>query len=338
MKVKRILPLLLAAVIGAATVTGCNNIKADATGATLNGEEISLGFMNFMARYQQAMYDGYYTSLFGVGFWSKDLSGTGVDMETTVKAQVADTVEQLYLLEDHMADYGVELTKEELAEIDKAAEKFMSENSKDAIKQMGATDEYVKEMLRLNTIQAKVRGVMDKDVDTEVSDEEAAQKTFSYVKVSKTAVKDGKKTEYTEDEKAELKSKVEKLAKDAKEDFEKAVEEAEYKVSTYSYGSDESSFAEAVISEADKMENGEVSGLLEDEDNYYVIRMDSTFDEKATAEKKEEIIKERQDEHFTEVCKEYKEKAEYEVNESEWKKVKFDELFKMKQAEEAAEK
>ena len=59
MKAKRILPLLLAAAMGMSVFAGCGNaIDADKAGATLEGEEISLGFMNFMARYQQAVYDG----------------------------------------------------------------------------------------------------------------------------------------------------------------------------------------------------------------------------------------------------------------------------------------
>ena len=335
MKAKRLLPLLLAAALGASALTGCNDIKADAVGATLNGEEISLGFMNFMARYQQAIYDGAYSSMFGTGFWSQDLSGSGSDMETTVKTQVADNIELLYLLEAHMADYGVELTEEELTAMDEAADKFMSDNSKAAIEQIGATKKYVKEMLRLNTIQKKMNDAIDAEVDTEVSDEEAAQKTFSYVKVNKTSKTDadGNTVTYTDEEKEALKNTVNEYAGKAQTDFDGAAQEAGYTVSTYSYGTDESTFAEAVIAQADKMQTGEISGLMEDDDNYYVIRMDSTFDEEATAEKKEKIVEQRKKDHYTEVCDGYKADAKYEVNKSEWKKVKFDELFTIKQEE-----
>lgn len=335
MKAKKLLPLLLAAAMGASVLTGCNNIKADAVGATLNGEEISLGFMNFMARYEQAVYDSYYGSMLGTDFWSQDLYGSGSDMETTVKTQVAENIELLYLLEDHMADYGVELTDEELAAIDAAAEQFMKDNSEEAIEQVGATKEYVAEMLRLDTIQTKMSEAIAAEVDTEVSDEEAAQKTFSYVKISKTTTTDeeGNSVEYTDEEKEELKNTVNDYATKAQTDFDGAAVEAGYTVSTYSYGSDESTFAEAVISQADEMKDGEISGVLEDDSNYYIIRMDSTFDEEATATKKEAIVSQRKSDHYTEVCEAYKEEATYEVNESEWKKVKFDELFTMKQVE-----
>lgn len=336
MKAKRLLPVLMAAVMGASALTGCGKIDKDATGATLNGEEISLGFMNFMAKFQQAVYDGYLGYMYGTAdYWSQDMSGNGTDMETTVKSQVAENIELLYLLEDHMTDYGVEITEDELTAMDEAAEKFMSDNSKDAIEQIGATKEYVKEMLRLDTIQTKMQAAIEAEVDTEVSDEEAAQKTFSYVRISKTSTTDadGNTVEYTEEEKEELKNTVDAYVEKAKADFDGAAAEAGYTVSTYSYGTDESNFAEAVIAQADKMQDGEISGLLEDDDNYYVIRMDSTFDEEATAKKKESIVSQRKTDHYTEVCDGYKENAKYEINESEWKKVKFDELFTMKQEE-----
>ena len=183
MKGKKIIPLLLAAVMGISVLTGCGGIDGKKTGATLDGEEISLGFMNFMARYQQAIYDGQFSGMFGTGFWSQDLFGEGTDAETSVKKTVAENIETLYLLEDHMEDYKVEVTEDEQAKIDEAAKKFMESNSEAAIQQMGATEEYVGQMLRLNTIQRKMRKAMDAEVDTKVSDEEAAQKTISYVKV-----------------------------------------------------------------------------------------------------------------------------------------------------------
>ncbi len=169
MKGKKIIPLLLAAVMGISVLTGCGGIDGKKTGATLDGEEISLGFMNFMARYQQAIYDGQFSGMFGTGFWSQDLFGEGTDAETSVKKTVAENIETLYLLEDHMEDYKVEVTEDEQAKIDEAAKKFMESNSEAAIQQMGATEEYVGQMLRLNTIQRKMRKAMDAEVDTKVS-------------------------------------------------------------------------------------------------------------------------------------------------------------------------
>ncbi|MEY8516616.1 peptidyl-prolyl cis-trans isomerase [Lachnospiraceae bacterium 29-84] len=336
MKAKKILPVLLAAALGMSVLGGCGNaIDGNKTGATLNGEEVSLGFMNFMARYQQAVYDGQLGAMFGTTMWGQDLFGEGTDMETSVKNSVAENIQTLYLLEDHMADYKVEITEDELAKMDEAAGKFIEGNSKAAIRQLGATKEYVKEMLRLNTIQVKMRAEMDKEVDTEVSDDEAAQKTISYVQVNNQSRTDddGKSIDYTEEEKEVLRQDVEAFAQNAADDFTAAAETAGYTVTPYSYGADEESLDASVKEAADKLKEGEVSEVITTDTSYYVVHMDSLFDEEATEKKKEEIVTTRKNDHYTEVCDGYKEDVKFELNEEEWAKVKFDEFFTMKQVE-----
>ncbi|MCI9083116.1 MAG: peptidyl-prolyl cis-trans isomerase [Lachnospiraceae bacterium] len=341
MKAKRLAALLLTVVLGASVLTGCGSgIDAKKTGATLDGQEISLGFMNFMARYQQAIYDGQFSSMFGnTDMWSQDMMGDGTDMETSVKKNVAESIEQFYLLEKHMADYKVEITDEEMTAMDEAAKKFMEDNTPKAIKQIGATEEYVKEMLRLNTIQAKMRIEMDKEVDTEVTDEEAAQKTISYVSVNRNSTTDeeGETKEYTEEEKAEVEQKVKDFRKAAKDDFETAAEAAGYTVTPYSYGEKDESYTldDAVIEAANKLKDGGLSKVITTDDNYYVVHMDSTFDEEKTEEKKKSIVQQRKDDHYTEVCDGYKEGVTFELNEDEWAKVKFDERFTIKQTQTA---
>ncbi|MEY8391650.1 peptidyl-prolyl cis-trans isomerase [Lachnospiraceae bacterium] len=339
MKAKRLTALLLTAVLGVSILTGCGNgIDAKKTGATLDGQEISLGFMNFMARYQQAIYDGQFSAMFGdADMWSQDMTGEGTDMETSVKQNVADSIEQFYLLEKHMADYKVEITDDEEKAMDEAAQKFMEDNTKKAIKQIGATEEYVKEMLRLNTIQAKMRAEMDKEVDTEVTDKEAAQKTISYVSVNKNSTTDaeGNTQEYTEEQKAEVEQQVKDFRKAAKDDFEAAAEAAGYTVTPYSYGEEDESYSldDAVMEAANKLKDGKISKVISTDDNYYVVRMDSTFDEEKTEEKKKSIVQQRKDDHYKEVCDGYKEGVTFELNEDEWAKVKFEDRFTIKQTE-----
>lgn len=346
MKARRLLPLLLAAVLGVSALTGCgNSIDANKAGATLDGEEISLGFMNFMAKYQQAIYDGQFSSMFGEdqNIWTQDLFGEGTDTETSVKNSVSDNIEEYYLLEKHMSDYKVEITDAELTAMDEAAEKFMEDNSRKAIKQLGATKEYVKEMLRLATIQSKMRDAIQAEVDTEVSDEEAAQKAISYVQVGcqSTTNDDGETVDYTDEEKESIKQEVEAFRESAADDFEAAAETAGYTVSNANYGENDetSTLDEALIEAANKLSEGEISEVITTDENYYVVRMDSTFDEEATENKKKSIVTDRKNDHYTEVCDGYKEESEYVLNEEEWAKVTFDKLFSIKatETEEAAD-
>ncbi len=341
MKMKRFTACLLAgAFLLSTALTGCGSIDAGATGATLDDQEISLGFMNFMAKYQQAIYDLNYSAYFGDGMWSTEMGvddeGNPVTMTEDVKNGVKDSIENLYLLEKHMGDYGVSVTDEETAKIQEAAAAFISGNSSKAVKQLGATEEYVAEMLRLYTIQKKMQDAIYAEVDTNVSDEEAAQRTFTYIRasVSKGKDADGNSIDYTEEQKTEFETTMKGIAEQAKTDFDGAKEADENLYSaSYSYGKDEASMDEAVIAAADALKEGGISDMITTEDYYYVIRLDSEFDQEATDNKKTTIVNQRKADHYTEVCDGYKEASEFTVNEDAWAQVTFDRLFTVEAAE-----
>lgn len=105
-------------VVTAASVamTGCGSrIDEDAVVATLGDKEISLGLANFMAQYTAVSYDSYITMGYAKeNMWSQDLSGNGKTMQDNVKDGILTQIQTNYLLEDHMKDYGVEITDEEL--------------------------------------------------------------------------------------------------------------------------------------------------------------------------------------------------------------------------------
>ena len=182
--------LVLAAVMCASVLGGCSK-KAEAKPVyTFNGEKVDANLTNFLLRYEQAGIDESYGSMFssyyGQSMWTLDLSGTGEVYETTYKSEFGEMFERLLLAEEHAADYSVEITDDEKAAITEAATKFMTDNDKEALDSMNATQEVVERVLTLFTVQAKVEKEIAKDVDTNVSDEEAAQTTVSYIEYTPT--------------------------------------------------------------------------------------------------------------------------------------------------------
>ena len=340
MKSKKIVTLLCAtAALMGMTISGCGKtINDSAVFATLDDTTISMGVANFFAKYQQAIYDSYYLSYFGEDMWDNDLYGNGNTLTQDVKEEVVENLQEMYLLKAHMEEYGISISEDEEAAIAKAADDFIAANSKAAIKQIGAENkENVIEMLRLNTIQKKMHDRIIQDADTEVTDEEAAQRTFSYLNISSGGYYDDESNyiEYTEDEKAGLKATAELVAE--AEDFDTAVTDAGYTVSTLSYGSAEDEDATmdaAVLEAADKLKEGEVSEVIETDSAYYVVRLDSEHDEEATASKKEELISEKEEAYYEDVLAGWKEEASWEVNEDEWAKVTFEDHFAVPSAEE----
>ena len=117
MKVKRFTTLLVSGVLTASMLVGCGGINKNETVATLDGQEIKLGVANFAARLQQAEADDFYRAYFGDDVWSSDLYNNGTTMEDNTKNSVIEMIENLYILQNHMADYDVTLTDDETAKI-----------------------------------------------------------------------------------------------------------------------------------------------------------------------------------------------------------------------------
>lgn len=115
MKVKRFTTLLVSGVLAASMLVGCGGINKNETVATLDGQKIKLGVANFAARLQQAEADDFYRAYFGDDVWSSDLYNNGTTMEDNTKNSVIEMIENLYILQNHMADYDVTLTDDETA-------------------------------------------------------------------------------------------------------------------------------------------------------------------------------------------------------------------------------
>ena len=179
---KRILAAGMCATMTMGLLTGCSS-STGKTVAKMGDAKITLGEAEFMLRYNQAKTQGYLGALFGEGsnVFQQDLTGSGQAYGVTMKESVMNDLKNMILMEDHMSDYNVELTDEEKAAIEETAKEFLAENSKDVLKALAATEETVTRVLTLYTIQSKMQTAIEADVDTEVSDDEAAQKSIQYV-------------------------------------------------------------------------------------------------------------------------------------------------------------
>lgn len=125
---KRALILALAGIM-AASLTGCGSLKDDAVVVKAGDEEITAGVANFYARYTQAQYETYFASYFGGDdMWTKNASD-GKTYEESIKETLLDDLKNMALLEKHMKDYDVKLTKADKKAIDDAAEEFDKANS-----------------------------------------------------------------------------------------------------------------------------------------------------------------------------------------------------------------
>lgn len=338
---KKILTAGMCAALAMTALTGCASApNMDDVAATMDGKDITLGEAYFLFRYQQATNEIYLGSLFGdQNMWEQDLTGSGIAYGVTFKEQIMEGLKNMLLAEQHMADYEVEVTEEEKTAITEAAAQFLADNEDEAMKAMDADQEAVERVLTLYTIQNKMRDAIIADADTEVSDEEAAQKavSFAYFSTAGETDEEGNKTELTEEEKAEVKKQAEEVIAavqggETLEDAVKAVDE-EMNVSDTTYGKDDTTLNEGIREAADKLKEGEIAAEpVEATSGYYVVQLTSEFDKEATEEKKEEIISKRESDLYAEVMEGW-EPESFEINHEVWDKVAFDVKFTAPEAE-----
>lgn len=182
---KRALILALAGIM-AASLTGCGSLKDDAVVVKAGDEEITAGVANFYARYTQAQYETYFASYFGGDdMWTKNASD-GKTYEESIKETLLDDLKNMALLEKHMKDYDVKLTKADKKAIDDAAEEFDKANSQKKKDKVSGSEENVKRVMTLMVIEQKMRSAIVAEANVNVTDEEAVQKHMQYVEFDYT--------------------------------------------------------------------------------------------------------------------------------------------------------
>lgn len=326
---------LLAVLLGAVSLTGCTAKPLDGTKtiATLDDETLTLGTASFLLRYNQAQME-VYSAMFGNSgsMWgdSNDKDSYGYEMKQTVQ----DQIEEMMLLKAHAKDYDISLSEEDQKKIDETAQSFMDTNSEDTLKKLAASKEDIVSALELYAYKSKVYTPMTDGIDMEVSDEEAAQSSLTYVRFSTSAKKNdsGEEVELTEEEKAALKEqaqtvldKVKSSSDPANADIDaisKEVDDSLLTIKDATFGSDDTTLDDAVKAAVADLTDGQVvPQVVEGKESYFVVRLDKKFDEEATQKKKESILKTRRDDEYKKIMDEWKKDDGFSMTKSLWKKL-----------------
>lgn len=316
--------MVFTSLVGCATTSSVDNSEVV---ATIGDSEVTAGVANFYLRYQQAGMEEVYEMYFGENFWNAPLTD-GSTYAQNLKDQVRKSLHEFYLLEDHMAEYNVTITEEELAAIDAAAEAFVANNDAKVLESISGDKEVVAEVLRLFTINEKMYQAMTADVDTVVDDKDAAQKRMRYYSQNKTKTENGGTVELSEDELAALKTEMEDVLKGAKADGSLEAYGEANELGTYAltFDSESTATAKEVIEVADKLKEGEFSGVIDTEYFYYVVQLESEFDEEATETRKDEIVEERRVEAYSAIAEKWLVETKMDLNEEAWDKLVVDVL------------
>lgn len=342
-QINRILAAVLTFAMAAVCMTGCSLGSKSTQSKTLlfsyDGSDVYLDEAWVYAKIAQTGYESQYSSTFGDSMWSMQISqdddGNPITMEDMVKENVVEQIKQVKVLNNRAKELKVSLTDEEKETAKKNAKAFAGEAEGKAIfEETGANQELMQKIYEENALASKVQQEVVKDVDTEVSDDEARHTTVYKLVFAdtKTDSETGAVTDLSASEKEKQKKKAEKAYKEIQAG--KTIEEVakEYGLedsAEETYGSGESLGGEQFEKTMAAMKDGEISKVLTTDEGYVIAKLVAYTDEEATAQEKESIISQRQSEAYQEKyeewTKELSEKWDYEkdVDQEAWGQVVF---------------
>ncbi|NBH82200.1 peptidylprolyl isomerase [Lachnospiraceae bacterium] len=265
-----------------------------------------------------------YESVFGREIWEKDLGG--FTLEQQLKDTILARLAQIKVMNLLAKNYGVTLSEEENALIEKAAAEYLSKLKPGEISAMGVTEEMIEMLYREYAIANKVYSEITKDINPEISDDEARNISVKHILIKTYSLDEkGEKVEYTERQKEDAHKRIREIQKKIRngEDFDSLVEEYnedDKSVHIFGKGTMPKEFEEASFN----LDTDQISGIVETEYGYHIIKCISTFDRDETDQNKVKIVEERKNEAFNQVYVEFVKGLYSNLNRKLWDSLTFE--------------
>lgn len=305
-------------------LTGCSRINRDTkivltTGFTKDEvfriesascykKEVMVYLTNLQNRYEK---------VYGTEIWGKEQDG--VTIEQSVKESVLAELAQIKTMNLMAEKYGLVLEEAEQEAVNKAAKVYfdsLTAAEKDAL---DVSLDTIRQLYREYALADKVYDYMIKDVNPEISDDEARTVVVQQILIRFGRQESVEKTEISEQQKSYAYARAKDAMKriESGEDFDVvAARYNEAEESTVSIRKGE--MDAACEKEAFELGSGETSGIIETDAGYYIFKCVSTLNREETDSNKAKIVEERKREAFSREYDSYVQTLTRHMNEELW--------------------
>ena len=330
-KNKTIYTALLIIVLSIFGVTGCSNSLSDTKVVLTTGlksdevfriesiscmrPEIMVYITNMQNRYE---------NVYGSDIWETRVDGES--LSTNVKDNALAKMAQVKTMNLMARDRGISLDAQEEKQVIQAGDKYYDSLNSAEIEAMGIDREIIYSLYREYMTAGKVYEEIIKDINPEVSDDEARNISVEYILIKNyTQDGTGKKTAMSAND-------AEAAYARAREAHTRAVEGDEFDTLISEYNEDESStasFGKADIGDIVlrntlfDMASGEISDVLETSEGYVIYKILSTFDLEETDANKKAIVERQRAEVFGAEYDTYVQTLTRKLNDTLWNEIVF---------------
>ncbi len=308
-KIRKGICVMLASAMFTGSMTGCGfwqNTRIVLTTGLSGDQLFKIG--KSVCTLPEAMiyvmdYKQQYESAYGVEMWEHDFGGETLEeyVKDNIIAQLA-SVKAVTLL---AKEQKVTLSDAEKEKVSQAASEYYEALSEEQKTYMQVEQSDVEDLYTAHVLSKKVYQEITKDVNTEVSDDEARIIVIQQIRLDsldnanivKSQLEDGKDFGT--------------VAAAYNQDTQTTV--------TLARGEKEAAYEEAAYS----LEQDQVSDVIETGDGYYILKCVNNFDREATESNKETLVTKRRDETFREAYETMMADTPSEFNKHKWSKVHF---------------
>ena len=309
-------------------LTGCESINRDTkivltTGFTKDEvfrietascykKEVMVYLTNLQNQYEQ---------VYGTEIWQQEQDG--VTIEQSVKESVLAEIAQIKTMNLMAENYGLTLNETEQSAVEEAAKTYFESLTETEREQLDVTVDTIRQLYREYALADKVYDYMIKDVNPEISDDEARTVVIQQILI-RTGTQDraGNIEPYPDQQKSYAYAQaVEALRRiEAGEDFD--VVAARYNEAAESTVSIRKGDRDAAYEEeAFKLGNEEISDVIETPEGYCILKCISTLNREETDVNKVRIVEERRKEVFSKEYDSYVQTLTRHMNEELWQEI-----------------
>lgn len=261
-------------------------------------KEVMVYLTNLQNRYEQ---------IYGTRIW--ELEQDGVTIEESIKESVLAELVQIKTMNLMAEKYGLSLDEEEQDAVNEAAKAYFDSLTRAEKSALDVTIDTIRQLYGEYALANKVYEYMIKDVNPEISDDEART-----VVVQQILIKSGQGS-YSYEQAKEALRRIENG-----EDFDVVAafyNEAQESTVSVRKGERDEVFEEAVFGLA----GGEISDIIETGEGYYILKCVSTLNREETDLNKVKIVEERRREMFGREYDSFVQTLTRHMNETVWQEI-----------------